>query len=345
MKKLSLAGILAGICLAVAGALPALAADFEMNFTSPYFDRHYSVTHVFKPWMEQMKQATGGKVAISYFAPNTVCPEKEIFDSVAQNTLDLGANMATRNPGQLVAAEIVQFPMVNVSPVNAALSWWDLSQKYPDAFPEFKKIKLLGCWTGAMNAIHTVKTPVRKLEDMKGLRIITNSAANIVLLKALGATPMQMSNADAYLALERGMADGIMTAVSPLRSQKLTDILRFHTITNINCTPFWFGMSRELYNELPGDAKKAFDASTGRAFSEAVGKSLAESTDADIAWIKAQGKAEVIVLDDAERARWGKVLEPVIEESIKRIAAAGIPESTVREMYRFYTERVAANGK
>ena len=336
--------MLAGVAVMLSAAVsPAQAADFEMNFTTPYFDRHETVIKVFRPWIEKIASESNGEIEISYFAPNTICPEKETFDSVVQGVLEIGANMTSRNPGQFAAAEIVQMPMLNVSPRNAAVSWWDLSQQFPEQFPEFKTVKLLGCWTGAMNAIHTVSKPVRKLEDMKGLRIITSSATNIDILRLLGATPMQMSNADTYLALERGMADGVMTAVSPLRSQKLTDILRYHTITNINCTPFWCAMNKDLYEELPDNLRKVIDDNSGRAFSEAVGQSLEDSTNNDIRWIQEQGKAEVIVLDDAERQRWAAALEPVLGMTREKMVEAGIPMATVDQMLDYYMERVKAN--
>lgn len=154
---------------------------------------------------------------------------------------------------------------------------------------------------------------------------------------------MQMSNADTYLALERGMADGVITAVAPLRSQKLTDILRFHTITNINCTPFWCGMNRDLYEEMPAELQKVIDDNTGRAFSDAVGKSLDDSTAADLKWIQDQGKAEIIVLNDAERARWAKVLEPLMDITVKKLVKAGLSEEKAKSMIQFYSDRVQAN--
>ncbi len=332
--------------LLAAAAVPAAhAAEYELNFTSPYFERQATVTKVFKPWIEKIAKESKGGIVISYFAPNTINPEKENFNSVVSGSLDIGANLATRNPGQFVASEIVQLPMINVSPSNAALSWWDLTQKYPDSFPEIKKMKLLACWTGAMNAISTVKTPIRKLEDIKGLRIATMSAANIEILKQLGATPMQMSNADVYLALERGMADGVLTGIPPIRAQKLNDVVRYITVLNINCTPFWCGMNKELYEEMNPELRKTMDENTGRPFSESVGKCLEDSTEADLKWIVGQGKTEAIVLDEAERARWAEKLAPITESTVKKIAAAGFDEGRIREMIGYYRERVEANKK
>ncbi|MBO4318694.1 MAG: TRAP transporter substrate-binding protein DctP [Mailhella sp.] len=336
--------LLACLSLLTAFAAPSAdAAEYELNFTTPYFERQATVTSVFKPLIEKIAKDSKGEIEITYFAPNTINPEKENYNSVVSGSLDIGANVTSRNPGQFAAADIVQLPMINVSPRNAALSWWDLVQKYPDAFPEIKNIKLLGCWTGAMNAISTAKTPIRKLEDLKGMRIATISATNIDMLKQLGATPMQMSNADVYLALERGMIDGVITAIPPIRAQKLNDVVKYITIMNINCTPFWCGMNKGIYEEMSPELKKVIDDNTGRAFSEAVGKCLEDSAETDLKWIVEQGKTEAIILDDAERARWAEQLAPITEATIKKIVTAGFDESLVREMMGYYKERVEAN--
>ncbi len=337
-KSLSVLCLLA---LALSFALPAVAAEHELNFTTPYFDRHPTVINGFKPWIEEIFKKTGGKVGITYFAPNTICPEAEITDSVAQGTVDMGGNTFGRNAGRLLITEMGQLPMTNRSPRTTAMAWYDVTQKFPQLFPEFQKdVKLLFCWSSALVQLHTTKKPVRKMEDLKGLKIIAWNSTTLEYIRLLGGTPMLQSNADTYLALERGMADGVMAPVAPLRSQKLTDILRYHTICDISLSVFWGGMNMKTYSDLPADIRKVFDETTGVEFSGKIAQTLEDGANADMEWIRQQGKAEIITLDSAELARWKKALEPVMDISLKKLAAGGISEKDGRDVYNYYMERL-----
>ncbi len=334
---------LALVLLLLPAHLAAAAGEYSLNFTTAYFDRHSTVTNVFKPWIKQLSDKTGGKLEITYFPPNTICPEPEILDSVAAGAVDMGGNTFTRNTGRMILAEMGQMPMLSKSPRVASMAMYDAVHKYPQYFPEFQKdIKVMFIWSSALVQVHTTKKPIRKLEDFKGMKLIAWTTGSLDMAKLLGAIPMMQSNADTYLALERGMADGLITAIAPLRSQKLTDILRYHTICDLSLSPFWAGINRKTYEALPAPLRKSLDDSTGLAFSGIVGQSLEDGAKADLEWIKQQGKAEIITLSDAERERWKKQLEkPMLEISLKKMVEGGIEEKAALEFYNYYKERIA----
>ena len=121
-KKYLLPGLVMALLLTVAGLSPAFAAaEYELNFAGPYFDRHTTVVNVFQPWTQELKEKTGGRLEVTYFAPNTICPEPEILSSVEMGTVDMRGNNFGRNPGRLTLAELVLAPMPNESPHSTAL--------------------------------------------------------------------------------------------------------------------------------------------------------------------------------------------------------------------------------
>ena len=69
------------------------------------------------------------------------------------------------------------------------------------------------------------KTPVRALEDLKGLKIrATGTTAKIV--SALGAAPVAMPMSDSYDALSRGVAQGIVCPTESLQGWKLGEVFQ-----------------------------------------------------------------------------------------------------------------------
>ncbi len=341
MKKIFLLFCaLAFLCLS--GAAVAGAAQYDLNFTTTYFDRHPTVVKVFRPWMQEVNDKTQGRLKITYFTPNTICPEAEVLDSVATGGVDMAGSTVTRNAGRILVGELGQMPLISRHPRSTAMAWYDVMTKYPQHFPEFQKdITLLCTWASALTEINTTKKPVRKLEDLKGLKIIGWNPVSLDIIRHLGAIPMMQSNADTYLALERGMADGVLCPLAPLRSQKLTDILRYHTMCDLHITPFWGGINTKTFQALPPDIRKVLVESTGLEFSGIVGQSLEDATDEDLEWIRKEGKAEIITLSDAELARWGKATEPMVEATIKKLSASGFKEADMRELFDYYTKRIA----
>lgn len=341
MKKLVLTLSTLVLVLSVAGSAIA-AKTYEMNFPGPYFDRHPTVVRVFKPWAKEMDKLSNGQLDITYFAPNTVCPEAEIMDSVAQGSVEMGGNTFNRNVGRLSMAEMAQLPMLTRYPRVFSMAWWDVCQEYPQHFPEFQKdIKLLFVWASALSQLHTTKKPIHKLEDIKGMKIIGWTPVNLEFIKLMGGIPMFQSSADTYLALERGMADGVMCPFAPLRSQKLTDILRYHTVIDIGLSPFWGGINRELYDSLPANLQKLLVDSTGLEFSGIAAQSLEDGANEDIEWIRQQGKAQVIVPSEAELERWAQALTPMKDVAIKKVVANGYTEQEANAVYDYFLQRIA----
>ena len=64
-------------------------------------------------------------------------------------------------------------------------------------------------------------------------------AGSIRFVKALGANPLQVTPPDTYLALERGMADGVFCPLAPMYSYKVTEVTSHHTFLNLAVSPFW----------------------------------------------------------------------------------------------------------
>lgn len=338
---------LLSFALVIALGCTAFASDvYEMNFPGPYFDRHPTVLKVFKPWAKEMEKLSKGQLEITYFSPNTVCPEGEIMDSVAQGTVEMGGNTFNRNAGRLTMAEMAQLPMLTKHPRVFAMAWWDVCTQFPQYFPEFQKdIKLLFVWSSALTELHTTKKPVRKLEDLKGMKIIGWTPVNLELIKLLGAIPMYQSGPDTYLALERGMADGVMCPVAPLRSQKLTDILKYHTVVDLTLSPFWGGINRDLFDSMPTNLQKLLVAQTGIEFSGFAAQSLEDGANEDLEWIRKQGKAEVIDLDAAELQRWGQALIPMKDIAIKKVIGNGYTAEDANIVYNYFVERIAYHEK
>ena len=312
-----------GLCLAWPGAGHAGKKKLQLNFASVYMNRHNTVVNGFKPWMKEIEEKTNGRVKMNYFDPNTLCPMKEHWDSTVMGAVDFGTNYCPFNPGKFVLAEAMEMPLIVPSAEAGSLVTWELYNKYPEWRAQFKDAKLLWQWTSATYQLHTKSQMIRTLEDLKGKKIIGWSPKLLQMIKLLGASPIDITSTDSYLAIERGMADGVLCPLAPIRSFKISDAAKYHTIIDMNVGPFWAAMNTALWDSLPADIRKVFEETTGEKMARICGQTLDQGAVADSQWLKKQGGHEFYVVPEQEKARWFKAVTPLHEEWIKRAEKRG----------------------
>ena len=112
MATLALCGVLS---LAASPVLAAKERPVRLTMTTQYMDRHPIVQKVFKPWIEEVKKRTGGRVLITLYNPNTLCPEGEILDAVLKGQVDIGQHFCARNPGRMPLNSVIGIIPMTVS--------------------------------------------------------------------------------------------------------------------------------------------------------------------------------------------------------------------------------------
>jgi TRAP-type C4-dicarboxylate transport system substrate-binding protein len=313
-------------------AASAWAADqFEIKFACEYTDKHPTSVNAIIPWIKKMNELSQGRLSITFYNPNAIAPSTQVFASTVAGAVDIGASSTVWVPGKFNLSEVVQLPFLFNGAESASLTMWELYKRFPEWREESKEVKMLWQWASALFQIHTVKKPVRTLEDLKGLRIISWAASTNNVLKVLGANPVNGNPVDTYLALERGMADGVCCPLAPLRSFKISDVAKHHTIVNLYASGFWAGMNRLKWNSLPPDLQKIIEDSVGDKMAQLCGKTLDEGAIQDSIWMKEQ-KHSFYVLSPAEKEKWRERLKPITEEWLKKMEEKGY--RNVREIYR-----------
>lgn len=321
VRKLAVAGMILALGLITAG--PGLAASKqELPMSTVYMNTHPTVVNAWQPWFQEIAKLTGGKIQINYYNPNTLTPLNDHFDSTIAGTLAIGGNDISRNAGKFNLSTVMQLPGLAPGAECGSLVFWDLINRHPELQKEFSQIKLLWVWASATYQIHTTKKPVKTREDLKGLKIICWDRKTAETAQALGANPVMVPPTDSYLALERGMADGVLCPLAPIISFKISEAVKYTTICDISVTGFWAGMSQDLWSGLGPDNQKAFSETTGQPMADKSGKSLDQGAVGDSQKLKAAGHT-FIELSEAERAKWLEACKPLREKWVQEMEGKG----------------------
>ncbi len=198
----------------------------------------------------------------------------------------------------------------------------ELFKKYPEFQNEFKEVKILWLWASATYQLHTTKKQVKTLDDLKGMKIIAWNRVSVEILNALGANPIQAPPTDSYLALERGMADGVLCPLAPIISFKISDAAKYTTVCDLFLNGFWAGMSHDTWNNLSPKAQEAFEKTTGEAMAKQSGLTLDQGAVNDAEKLSGKGHT-FYVLPAAERQAWMKATSGLLDKWVKDMEAKG----------------------
>ncbi|MBU4275873.1 MAG: TRAP transporter substrate-binding protein DctP [Proteobacteria bacterium] len=312
MKRTFLAlGIIA--CLMI--ALPAFAAGdkpIRLKMTTFYMNKHSVYQYVYKKWIDEIKKRTNGRVIITYYNPNTIVPSSEVFDATIKGRIDIGGQLLSRNPGRFPLATVTSKVPTTISTLASSVACWELFKATPAIQAEFKGLKMFAMHQSAPTQLITKDVPVRKLEQIRGLRLACVSKDSILVARALGANPIMVPSAELYLALSRNMAEGVLYPIPPMRSFKIDEATKYVTFYELFSVPLWFGMNQAKWDSLPEDVKKVFEETTGDVFTEAIGRALDEGMERDAAIMKKEG-LEYIYPSAEEKMRTAAILIPAMK--------------------------------
>lgn len=177
------------------------------------------------------------------------------------------------------------------------------------------------------------KKPVRNMEDLKGMKIMAHGIHSRAMLEELGATPVFITPPELFVALQRGVIDGLIWAPGCTVPWKFHEVAPYATkVDNITQDSIFWGMHKESFNQLPPDIKKELYEVLQNA-STYMSKKYVDIDVTGYDDLKNHGM-EVIELDPEELARWKEKSKVVWEKNAKDLNKAGLKGDEFQKVLR-----------
>ena len=207
---------------------------------------------------------------------------------------------------------------------------WEFYEKHLK--DEYKDVKVLAVQTNGPYLIHAKGNGVRKLEDMKGLKIRGTSRMINKMIELLGATPVGMPVPAVPDALSKGVIDGTLLPWEVTTPLKISELVSTHTRFSGNrslCVALFVTiMNKAKYEGLPDDLRKVIDNNAGLETSKWAGKVQNDGDKPGLEVAQKRGNT-ILTLDAAETARWRAAAEPAVEAWITEMTGKGIDGKTL----------------
>jgi tripartite ATP-independent transporter DctP family solute receptor len=272
-------------------------------------------------WAKAVEARTKGGLKIEVFHSSQLGKEEDIIEQIRQGA-NIGQNTDSARMGNYVPGiAVMNGPyfvetLEDVAKLRKAptvVKWQaELASKYGLQVLSFN-------WVQGYRHFFTNK-PIRKPEDLKGLRIRTPPAPIWQeSIRALGATPVAMNFGDMYPGLQQKAIDGVELVYNNIPGGKFYEVLKFANETRhimlINfevVSAKWFDtLPKEYQAILVEECDKAGEATSRQIFKleaeveqQLKGRGMTIVEDVDLAAFRKAGDRayEVLKIQDAKNA-------------------------------------------
>ena len=277
------------------------------------------------PWAAKVEKESGGRIKVEiYPAMQLGGKPPALYDQARDGVVDIVWTLPGYTPGRFPGTEALELPFMPANAEATSQAAWRFYEKY--LTEEFKDVHLIAMHVHGPGLLHVKGSGVEKLEDMQGLKLRGPTRQANALLSALGATPVGMPVPAMPEALSKGVIDGTVIPWEVTAPFKVAELVDSHTDfagpRGVYTSTFVFAMNKARYDSLPGDLKAIIDANSGLETSKWVGRVMDEGDLPGIAIAEKSGN-KMIMLDEAEVARWKQAAAPLVDQWIAEMNARG----------------------
>jgi TRAP-type C4-dicarboxylate transport system substrate-binding protein len=301
----------------------AALAQEEIKLHSFVPPTHVIWAEVLTPWTQEVARRSNNKLTVRLFPSMQLGGRPpELYRQTVQGITDATFTLPGYTSADFPMMALTELPGTATSADDGTKKLWANLDKF--LARDFKDTKVLMLWNSDTASLMSKNKPLRTLDDLKGLKIRTPSAAQSAQLTALGATPIDMPVTQIYNSLDRGVIDATMIPMSAALDFKLIEVAKYFTVNApLGRSPFLVALNKARYDKLPADLKKVIDDTTGLNLSLKGAAAYDRQNNASIDAVKKD--RELITLSDQERQRWVAAFRPLIQQKADEGEKAGLP--------------------
>ena len=309
----------------VCAAQPAAAQDdtqYRLKLSDYSPPTHHQHGVIFTNWANELAERSNGRLVVDLYPSQQLGKLSQQYNLARRGDVDIAFVLHGIPAGRFPLTELAHLPMLFRSSEQSAQVLMDLVPDYLAA--EHRGVKILYMFGHAPGSIYTVTRPVRRPEDLRGLRIRHPSSVIGETLRIWGASPAGMPVGEIASNLDKGVIDGLVMPYDGIFGFRLAPFVSYATEVFSYIATFAVVMNEQSYADLPSDLQRLIDDTTGKRAAREVGAAWDAVEVPGREFTLASG-VEIISLSEAERAVFAEAAAPLVERRIAAAEAMGLP--------------------
>jgi len=321
MKKMALLITSVVFLMAILLLGTSMGAPIELKMAH-WASTESKIHEIMKAGANWIETRFPGKVKITIYPAQTLLSATAGYEGTVKGITDIAMVIPQWTPGRFPKTEVIDLPPGIPLAADATRVYWDFYKKF--LTDEWKEVKVLSLHVQEPQGIHTKKTSIRTLEDIKGKKIRIYGIGKDIMI-AFGGIPVAMPMSEAYEAIRLGVVTGIMCPFSVMKDYRLIEVCFHHTVLDIFASPFFVVMNLKKYDALPPEIKKALDEEFPEYLTKVAGKIHDQGEEIGRELVKKTPGHEFIILSPEEKSIWMERAKTVNGPWASALEARGLP--------------------
>jgi len=224
----------------------------------------YIFKHVEK-WIPKLTSITNGRIKIQLVGGGTVVPHNQTIDAVGQDIIQGDFTATVYFGGRDKVFAIIGDMVAAYDNVWQVYSYCyqgggkELFQKVWDKYTD-KSVKIVGCAPYARESF-TSTIPIKKLEDLKGVKLRAPEGLASEVFKRAGANPVGIPGSEVYTSLQKGVIEAAdYSSYTEDKSIGLHEVAKYPIYPGIHSMPILhFSVNMEKWEKLSEADQIALD--------------------------------------------------------------------------------------
>ena len=267
---------------------------------------------------DKVKEKTKGQVEIQVYHSAQLGQTKDIYQGIQMGSIEMGKLPVSFTGEWIPECYVFDLPYL----FNSRDEMWkvlrgSVGKKFFNEIYARQNLKGMMWADDGGRSIYTFNKPVRKPEDLKGLKIrVMPSAIHIQSINAMGGIATPTAWGEVYLALQQKVLDGGENSPVLFWTSKHWEICKAWSLTEQFWLPTPLIASKKWWDSIPKNLQAQIEEAAKEAEDFFVKIYTADENQA-IGWVKEKG---VQVYTDVDKAAFMKSVEPVYDSFVKKYA-------------------------
>ncbi|MFA6505911.1 MAG: sialic acid TRAP transporter substrate-binding protein SiaP [Treponemataceae bacterium] len=211
-----------------------------------------------------VKEKTNGRIEIQVFPSSQLGTEEQITEGVIFGSIPMAVSGAGQIGNLFKPIYICEMPYTFRD--NNHVLLFTKSDVAKQMFNDLEKeygIKVVSASSYGVRQL-TSNKPVNTPADLKGFKLrVPEQMITMEYAKAMGADPTPVAFAEAYMALQQGVVNGLENPMSGIQNMKFYEVQKYINLTAHVTNVCFFLMNGKLFNQMDAASQKilldAFD--------------------------------------------------------------------------------------
>ena len=291
-------------------------------------------------YIEQVKKMSKNRIEIEYYPAEQLGKMKDLLKLCQGGLTDITYIAPSFYAGQLPLNTVMVLPFWTTALEGAQIYQGLMaeSQELKDELGRYN-VQALSVFATSQYDAGTVKQPIDKPEDLKGLRLKTSGGIFEKIAQRYGVIPVTIASPEVYEATQRGVVDGNIFSLVSIRGYRINELEKYHTLgMRLGGFPSMYVINKKSLAKLPEDLQQALIGAAEQV--AAVFAFFWDEQNQKMAQEFEQAGMTIRRITPEERATWDAPLKGIEKEWITDMEERGLPGQKVYDQFMVQVQAV-----